>query len=220
MATDLMPTTERAAEAETPPRPTLATSQAAGRRPYRLSVPKYDEMARLGILTHRDRVELIDGVLVLKMTKNPPHQVAYDGLIDRIPRLLPPGWFGRGDCPLRLATSVLEPDFQIVRGSRANYLDRHHRPEDVALVIEVSDSSYAEDVKLVPIYTEARIPYYWVVNIPGNRIEVYSDPTGPDMAPTYRVRREFGRGDSVTIELPGLEPIPVPVAAVLPEIRP
>ncbi|MFO0959633.1 MAG: Uma2 family endonuclease [Isosphaeraceae bacterium] len=185
-----------------------------------MSVAKYLEMGRLGILTKRDRVELIDGILVSKMTKNPPHQVAYDGLIDRFPRLLPPGWFCRGDCPLRLATSVLEPDFQVVRGSRADYLENHHRPEDVALVIEVSDSSYAEDLKLIPIYAEARIPTYWIVNIPGNRIEIYSDPTGPDMAPAYRVRREFGRGDSAAIELPDREPIRLPVAEILPAQRP
>ncbi|HEX8202348.1 MAG TPA: hypothetical protein VF590_17855, partial [Isosphaeraceae bacterium] len=40
---------------------------------YRLSVPQYLDMVRAGILTEDDRVELLEGVLVTKMGKNPPH---------------------------------------------------------------------------------------------------------------------------------------------------
>ena len=65
-------------------------------------------------------------------------------------RLLPEGWHIRNDRPLRIPkqASVPEPDLVITRGSIRDYLEHHPEPADVALVVEVSDSSLAEDRKL------------------------------------------------------------------------
>ena len=43
---------------------------------YRLTVEQYRAMARAGILTSDDRVELLEGWLVAKMTKHRPHVVS------------------------------------------------------------------------------------------------------------------------------------------------
>ena len=43
---------------------------------YRLSPGQYRAMAEWGILTADDRIELLEGWLVAKMTKNPPHEIA------------------------------------------------------------------------------------------------------------------------------------------------
>ena len=54
--------------------PTFAGPPAVPGDPiYRLSVDQYHEMIRNGILTDGDPVELLEGWLVAKMSKNPPH---------------------------------------------------------------------------------------------------------------------------------------------------
>ena len=38
-------------------------------RLYRLNVHQYEEMTRFGVLTENDKVELLEGLIVSKMTK-------------------------------------------------------------------------------------------------------------------------------------------------------
>ena len=67
-------------------------------------------------------------------------------------------------------------------------------PEDVLLVIEVSETTLEYDRKVkVPLYAGAGIPEAWVVNLPEERIEVYSDPAGGD----YQTVRPFTRGQKL-----------------------
>jgi hypothetical protein len=77
---------------------------------YRLSVEQYLEAVRLGVLTEDDRAELLEGVLVAKMGKNPPHVVATKLLCAALARILPAGWHVAKEDPLRTEDSVLEPN--------------------------------------------------------------------------------------------------------------
>ena len=64
-----------------------------------------------------------------------------------------------------------------------DYFDRKAGPADLALVVEVADSSYDDDRRKRLIYAEAGIPSTGSSNLDADRIEVYSDPTGPDASP-------------------------------------
>ncbi len=67
------------------------------------------------------------------------------------------------------------PDFSVVRGSFREYATRHPTPEDVLLLIEISDSTLAKDrYKKLPIYARARIPLYWIINLVHRQVEIYS----------------------------------------------
>ena len=63
-------------------------------------------------------------------------------------------------------------------------------PEDVLLLIEVSDTTLAYDrnVKL-PLYARAGILEVWIVNLSGEVIERHTDPSGDSYRHTERVRR-------------------------------
>jgi hypothetical protein len=67
---------------------------------FRLSVAQHHEMIQAGILRSGDPVELIDGYLVIKMTKNPDHELATRLLLDILTTLLPSGWFPRVQGPV------------------------------------------------------------------------------------------------------------------------
>jgi Uma2 family endonuclease len=186
-------------------------------RVWRFSVEQYHEMARLGILTEDDRVELLEGILVAKMTKNPPHIVATGLAQDLLMRVVPPGWYVSVQDPVTTDESEPEPDLKVVRGDRRDHLTRRVGPVDSPLVIEVADSSLREDRTLKKrIYARAGVPTYWIVNLRDREVEVYTDPTGPTARPDYRSRRDYAPGESIPLTLDGREVGPIAVDDLLP----
>ena len=184
---------------------------------YRLTVEQYHAMARAGILREDDPVELLEGWLVQKMTKNPPHVVA-TGLVRRaVEQLLPSGWYVAVQDPISMADSEPEPDVAVVRGEVRDYLDRHPGPRDVALVVEVADSSLQTDRGAKKrVYARAGIPTYWIANLVEGKFEVYTDPTGPAEAPDYRQHHEYGPADTLPVVLGGAAVGSLPVRELLP----
>ncbi len=183
----------------TPPLPVRTPPQA---RTY--TVAEYHDLIDRGVLTARDRVELIDGILVDQMPKNPPHESAIRRLTPRLVRLLPAGWVLGPQGPVTFAASEPEPDFSVARGTEADFDTRHPEPAEVGLLIEVSDFSLAFDRgDKLRVYARAGIPVYWIVNVIDRQIEVYTDPTGPATNPAYRTRTDYTAGQSVPVVLDG-----------------
>jgi Uma2 family endonuclease len=184
----------------------------------RFSVKEYHRMIDSGILTDEDRVELLEGWIVPKMPRNPPH----DGMITLIHNrvlapLLPQGWFCRGQSAVTTADSEPEPDLAVIRGDERNYLKRHPGPKDMALVIEVADTSIRRDrVIKARLYARAGIPIYWIINLPGGRVEVHTEPSGPSDSPAYKQRHNFGRTRTVPLVLNGALVAEIPVRELLP----
>lgn len=171
---------------------------------WRLSVEQYHEMIRTGILTDDDPVELLEGWLVTKMPKNPPHRLATQLARELIDRLLPPGWYVDAQEPITTASSEPEPDVLVVRGERRQYSDRHPRADEVALVIEVSDTTLQRDRTLKKaIYAREGIPIYWIVNLSEAQIEVYTAPSGPAEQPDYQQRQDYRLDEQVPLLLDG-----------------
>jgi Uma2 family endonuclease len=147
---------------------------------YRLSVDQYEAMVESGIFTERDKLQLIDGMLVAKVTQGDDHIVADDLCRDALNAVVPAGWFVRSAKPVRLPpNNEPEPDEAIIRGKTRDY-KRGTRgkpgPQDVGLIAEVSDSSLADDRAMVRVYGPSGIPVYWIVNLVDRQVEVYSDP--------------------------------------------
>jgi Uma2 family endonuclease len=184
---------------------------------YRLTVEQYLAMVEAGILTEDDPVEFLEGWLVQRMTKNPPHIIATGSLMDFIPRLLPAGWFLTIQDPIATIDSLPEPDAALIRGSRRDYLQHRPTAADVALVVEVADTSLEQDRGLKKrLYARAGIIVYWIVNLVDGQIEVYTEPTGPVDEPTYRQRQDYGREVEIPLVLGGHEAGRLPVQELLP----
>ncbi len=184
-----------------------------------LSLDQYHRMIRAGILTEEDPVELLEGRLVRKMSKNPPHRRSKRRLLTALGRIVPVGWYVEEQEPISIAASPSEPepDVFIARGTDDDYRDRNPGPADLALVIEIADSTLATDRGTKKrIYAGAPIPAYWIINLQDRRVEVYTDPTGPADAPDYRRRTDYGADEAVPLVLDGLEVGRVAVRDVLP----
>ncbi len=139
---------------------------------YRMNI---DEFERIADSLDVERVELIDGILVERGDMDPPHALASVRLRFNLDRLVPGGWFVREDKPLRVhRTYEPFPDLVIVRGNPLTaYLNRHPGPDDVASVIEISDSTLAKDQGEKRVnYAGGGITVYWIVNLIDRQVEV------------------------------------------------
>src|SRR4051795_2309413 len=88
---------------------------------YRLSVKQYLRMVETGVLTEKDKVELLEGRIVNKMPRNPPHDGTIACFNQSVGQLLPVEWVVRVQSAITTSDSVPEPDLAIVRGPRAMY---------------------------------------------------------------------------------------------------
>jgi Uma2 family endonuclease len=184
---------------------------------YRLSVEQYHAMAEAGILTEDDPVELVEGWLVQKMTKKRPHSLATSFVRRAFDGVLPRGWYVDSQEPFTTGDSEPEPDVMVVRGALRDYPDGHPGAEQIAVVVEVADTSLRTDRGTKKrAYARAGIPIYWIVNLVERRVEVFTVPSGPAEEPDYRERHDYGPDENVPVLLGGDEVGSLPVAELLP----
>jgi Uma2 family endonuclease len=184
---------------------------------WRLTIAQYHEMIRAGILSDDDPVELLEGCLVTKMPRKPPHRLATGLVRTTLERVVPAGWYVDSQEPITLELSEPEPDATIVLGNRRDYAERHPGPRDLVLVVEVADASLDRDQTLKKrLYAEAGIPVYWILNLLDRRLEVFTDPTGSAEAPDYRQEQHYGLGEEAPLRIEGREVARIAVADLLP----
>jgi Uma2 family endonuclease len=184
---------------------------------WRLSIEQYHAIIQAGILTDDDSVELLEGWLVFKMPKNPPHRATTRLVRTALENILPAGWYVDSQEPITLSNSEPEPDIVVVRGDTRQYLDRHPGGEDIALIIEVSDTTLQRDRTVKKrIYARAGISIYWIVNLVEEQVEVYSQPLVEVEQPDYSQRLDFGRSAVIPIIIEGIEIGAIAVDALLP----
>lgn len=197
---------------------TEADDVVAGPRdfpPHRITVERYERMVDAGVFGAKEPVFLWRGRLVEKMPKGRPHVVALLRLQKLLARLVPDARYVQQEQPIAIADDGMpEPDLAVIRGSIEDHLDHTPPGHDVALIVKVADSSLAVDSgDVLQTYAAQGIPVYWIVNIPGRRIEVHREPTA---APGYRERRAYGPGEHVPVVLDGREVGHVAVDEILP----
>lgn len=182
-----------------------------------LTVPQYHAMIDAGALESGAPIELLEGWLVTKMIKNPPHSASTSKTRRQLSMLVPDGWSVDSQEPVTTADSEPEPDVSVIRGLREAYIQRHPGPEEVGLLVEVADASLNRDRGWKKrIYATSRIPVYWIVNLVDRQIEVFTGPSGPDDRPDYKTREIFLAGHEVPVVLDGREVGRIAVRDLLP----
>jgi Uma2 family endonuclease len=183
---------------------------------YKLTVAQYHRMIEAGVLTENDRVELLEGWILPKMTHNPPHDAAVSLVQTELLARVSGAWVVRIQSAVTTGDSEPEPDAVVVRGPARRYARAHPRPRDIELIVEVADATLAYDRHFKGrLYARARVPVYWVVNLVNAQVEVYTQPKA-GKAPAYRQRQDFGRGQSVPLVLEGREVGQIAVRDLLP----
>jgi Uma2 family endonuclease len=168
---------------------------------YSFTAEEFERMGEAGIFRQDARLELIEGEIVEMSPNGSPHAACVDALALLFTEAARRRFIVRVQNPLRLDDfSEPQPDLALVRWRDDYYRNAHPPPADVLLVVEVADTTVVKDRSVkVPLYARAGIAEAWLVNIPEERMEIYSDPSGD----SYRRAEVFARGSearSHTIE--------------------
>ncbi|MBA2544646.1 MAG: Uma2 family endonuclease [Deltaproteobacteria bacterium] len=153
---------------------------------------EYDRLVSLGMFAE-ERIELLRGMLVTMSPQGVAHSGITAWFAQWLIRHLDERWDVRSHSPYAAGDdSEPEPDVSVSPATN-NPTEAH--PSKAVLLIEISDSSLAKDRRIkAPIYAEAGVPEYWIVDISGDQlcVEVHTDP-----APSGYRRVEILRDDDV-----------------------
>lgn len=194
-------TTRSRTPAAAPPSPEVGAPRPQTRK---FTVAEYYRMVEVGILGPDERVELIEGEIIVMPAIGPEHADDVDEYNDVFARYAPGRFRIRIQNPIHLDDgSEPQPDVSLLVRRSEGYRAAHPTPDEVLLVIEVADSSLAFDLQVkARLYGRAGIPETWVKNLPEDCIERFTEP-GPDGYARHTVHR---RGETLTpMRLPDLE---------------
>ena len=161
----------------------------------------YHEMTRAGILSEDDRVELIEGEIVVMSPVGSRHAACVDILAELLIRAADQRTAVRVQSPIGLGGSTEpQPDVCVLLRREDAYSESLPQPDDVLLVIEVSDTSLDFDRRVkARLYARHGIRQFWLIDLAGRTVEVHEGP-GPD---GYDERSVHEGGQRLPV--PGLE---------------
>lgn len=164
---------------------------------YRFSREEFEHLAETGFFDHEDRVELLNGELILMAPLGKRHVVAVRRLLKHL--VIHFGEVATVDCQSALIISEWsepQPDLLLLDPA-VDTRGEIGRAEDVFVVIEVADSTMRYDSRTkLAAYAQAGIREYWIVNLGDNTLDVYRQPQGD----AYAINKRFERGTSVAPE--------------------
>lgn len=190
---------------------TNGSASVAGQR--RFTVAEYYQMAEVGLLRPDERTELLEGEIIVMSPQGSKHAAGGSRTGDIFRALLGTRVIVREQYPIHLDDeSEPEPDVVIALPDENYYEDHHPTPEEILLVLEVSDSSLEIDrVRKQRLYAKAGIRQYCLLNIQTHELEDYRQPS----ADGYRSKQTYARTEAFTLAaFPALQ---VLVADLLPK---
>jgi Uma2 family endonuclease len=154
----------------------LDALEASLMAPRRFTLDEYHQLLRVGVLKEDEHVELLEGLIVDMTPQGRPHALVISRLNRFLSRALGEAYSVRPQLPLSLGPdSEPEPDLAIVTREEEEHAEEH--PRTALLVVEVAVDSLRVD-RLIKgrVYARAGIPEYWVVDVAGRLVEVYTAP--------------------------------------------
>ncbi|MGH7388006.1 MAG: Uma2 family endonuclease [Candidatus Rokuibacteriota bacterium] len=185
--------------------------QGAERRLKRWTRLEYERLIEKAVFVPGDRVELIDGLLLVAESQSASHYTAIGLVAQALGRAFGEGWQIRIQAPIALDdASEPEPDVAVVRGGPRDYADAH--PAEPVLVVEVTLTTLELDrTHKSSLYARAGRPEYWIVDLVDRVLEVRRDPAASPAA-------AYG-WDYATVETLGpasvVCPLAVPTTSIL-----
>lgn len=162
----------------------------------KFTVEEYYRMSEAGVLHNTERVELINGEIIVMPPIGPLHGSGVDRFNFWSGQYSAGKFIVRTQGAIRISDdSEPEPDIALLRFREDFYATSQPTPTDILLVVEVSDSTlaYDRDVKII-LYGQAGIPEAWIINLIEDCIEVFSEPGSEG----YAQCGVYRRGDRIS----------------------
>ena len=176
---------------------TPTSIQTNGVKPHLITVAEYDRMIELGVYTENDHIELLNGEIIEIMPKGPKHTSANSRLVRFFIKLFGEKVIVRGQDPIRLdGISEPEPDIVLAKWNEIEYSEGHPTPEDIYLIMEISDTTLAYDRETkAKAYSRNGIQQYLLLNLNNETLEEYREPSEDG----YQFKRTLRKGDSLNL---------------------
>lgn len=165
------------------------------------TLDEYHHLIEIGFFHPDERLELINGYLVMMSPLNPPHAATTTLLMGAFYEHV------SGRCTIRIQQPIIlkgpksepEPDIVLAKPRADFYARQHPQTEDVLLLVEVSDSTLRYDrTTKKRDYAATGIAEYWIINLADERIEVYRDPDIFNSGKAdYNTKLTFTRGQTL-----------------------
>jgi len=170
-------------------------------RTRRWTRAEYDRLIGYGVFGEDERVELLDGLLVVREPQGSRHSAAVVALQQALAQAFGSGFHVRPQLPIALDdSSEPEPDAVVVQGALWDYARSHSATP--LLLVEIAETSLAIDRRYKgSLYARAGIADYWIVNLGESVLEVYRAPTPVARARfgwEYRSRERLARDASIS----------------------
>jgi Uma2 family endonuclease len=178
---------------------------------------EYERLVERGVLGEDERLELLDGALVVREPQGSRHGAAVAALSGLLARAFGAGFHVRPQLPVALdASSEPEPDVVVVSGSPWDYTGAH--PATPVLLVEIAETSLSLDRgPKAGLYARAGIADYWIVNLPERVLEVHREPAAVAAAPYGARYRRVVRLSSDALVTPLAAPdVTISVGDLLP----
>lgn len=147
---------------------------------YKFTAEEFYRLCETGIIDSHDRIELLNGELIIMHAIGYRHAQAVTNLNAYLSEEARRRYKISPQNPVELERySAPQPDLTLVPWSRGNS-KRHPTPEEAFLIIEVADSSlqYDREEKL-RAYAATGIREFWLLNLVDDILEIYRQPEGP-----------------------------------------
>ena len=143
---------------------------------YKWSIEEWHKLVDLGVLAGK-RVELLEGEIVEVSPEGIPHRNTNHKVVKYLRKLLDRLAEVYESHPITLDNSEPEPDIAIVRLPDSIYDTHHPYPQDIYWLVEISNRTLDNDLKLKTItYARNGIVEYWVIDLQNNRLIVHTQP--------------------------------------------
>ncbi|MDX1958524.1 MAG: Uma2 family endonuclease [Leptospiraceae bacterium] len=142
---------------------------------------------------HYEKTELLEGVIIDKMTKSNEHDFYSQVFFEEIQKILPTDFFIRSEKGILFSDSELEPDISVIKGKIQDY--RNSKPKTARLVIEIAISSLSYDREKAKTYAKGLVEEYWIVDVANKSLEVYTQPKSD----SYSDKKIFSFTEEISI---------------------
>ncbi|NJK68221.1 MAG: Uma2 family endonuclease [Oscillatoriales cyanobacterium RU_3_3] len=160
------------------------------------TVQEYYLMAEAGVFRNNERLELIEGEIIQMPAIGTRHASCVRRLMVQFRSVRETSAILDVHNPIQL-TEITEPkpDVTLLQFRADYYSTAHPLPDEVLLLVEVSDSTVDFDRTVkVPNYARSGIQEVWLWDLEENCLEVYRNPTGN----SYSSMQKLGRSASIS----------------------
>lgn len=161
----------------------------------RFTVEEYHRMIAAGVFDENERVELIEGEVLQMAAKSLRHVAGVRRVTKILGKSLGKAVFISAQDPIQIGgISEPEPDVVVAKPSATDYEDHHPTPQDILLIVEVAETSlHVDRNRKLPLYANAGIQQFCILNLRDQEVEDYRDPApeGYRSKQTYTATQSF-----------------------------